>query len=69
MRVNKSHIKYYIYSKISKELLIYTPETPLEIEKSNSYSFSETIIGKLCTKFKESLENFCKEWKECFLQK
>ena len=66
MRVNKSHLKSDIYSKTFKLLLIFTPETLLYIDKSNSSTFFETATGKLCTKFKESLENFCKEQKESF---
>ena len=71
MRVNRSVLQYGVISKISKLLLIYTPETSLDIEKSNSSSFSETITGKRCTKFKikESLDNFCIQWKESFSSK
>ena len=50
-------------------LLIFTPTTLLEIENSNSSTFFEIVTAKLCTKIKESLENFCKEKKECFYSK
>ena len=63
--MNGSLLNYDISSKV---LLLCTPTTILEKEKSNSSSFSEAITGKLCTQFKieESLENFCIEWKERF---
>ena len=68
MTVNESLLISDIYSKKSKLLLIYTPETSLDKDKSNSSSFSETIADKLCTEFKikESMEKVCLEWKESF---
>ena len=52
-RVNVSLLKPDISSKTSKVLLFYTPPATLEIEKSNSSSFSKTIT---VTNFAQNLK-------------